>query len=61
MTPSVCGNINSGEYIEVESDPIPVINGDMVFFTLQRVDSGGTPDGYDGDVGVARFGYSISL
>jgi hypothetical protein len=61
LTSSVCGNINSGEYIEVESDPIPVINGDMVFFTLQRVDSGGTPDGYDGDVGVARFGYSISL
>ena len=61
LTPSVCGNINSGEYIEVETDPIAVVNGDMVFFTLQRVDSGGTPDGYDGDVGVVRFGYGISL
>lgn len=46
----------AGDYVERVALPISVVNGNIIFFTLQRT---GEVDTYPGDVGVVRIGYRI--
>lgn len=46
------GTVAAGDYFEVISDPIAIVAGDTLFFTLSRAGD----DGYAGEVGVLRIG-----
>jgi len=54
LAASGCGSLDPNEYVKVETVPFEVHPGETVFLTVQR----SSPDGFNGDVGVLRLGFS---
>jgi hypothetical protein len=55
IDPSVCGALDTDQYVEVNSEEIAVTAGDTLFLRLERA-----VDVYAADVGVLRMGFEVT-